>query len=82
MWLLCVRIRPPGIRSFTVPLPIIFLWPLLFLLGMLAAIVALPFAAVRTWQLCRQLVSALWHIGGLSVRIESRDGTEVLVRFI
>jgi len=82
MWLLCVRIHPRGMRHFTLPLPIVILWPFLVVIGLLAAIVALPFAAMRTWQLCRQVVSALFHLGGLSVRVESRDGTEILVQFI
>ena len=82
MWLLCIGIRPRGMRSFTLPLPIVLLWPFLLVIGLLAAIIALPFAALRTWQLCRQVLGALLHLGGLSVRVESPDGTQILVRFI
>jgi hypothetical protein len=81
MWLMIVTLEGAR-RHFTLPIPLVILWPILLPAMLLAALVALVRAPRLAWPFVRFGGSCVFHLSGMEARVRNRDGEGVRVRFI
>jgi hypothetical protein len=81
MWLLMLTLEGKG-RRFSLPIPLLLFWPLVLPAGLLAIAIALARTPRLAWVVMRFVLACLFRLGGMEVRLKSRNGERVLVRFI
>ena len=67
-------------------LPLFLLWPLiaLFALGVGVLWIVLPEGGARSrrYRMARAALPLLWHLSGLTIDVQSEEGSRVYLRFL
>jgi len=81
MWFIILSFRAEDGQRFFLPLPMFLLWPLMLLIAAVAMVVRQRMALRHRVRLLPLLLLPL-QLGGLRMRVTSRDGSEFGLRVI